>query len=473
MSYNGTGIYTLPGAQLINGEVVSATENNQFRNDVATALNTAWTRDGQAPATSNIPMANHKFTGLLPGTENGDSVCYEQVTSDVDITGGTIDGAVIGASNPDDATFNNVTVNTGFTSGFPVAGIVETTEGGFKFPDGTIQTSAAFYEEPGWTYFTTSGTFIVPNNVNKIRAYAIGAGGAGGTSVLNVGAGGGGGGGGCAFGDIAVSPGDSITVNISSGVATVTKDGTNLLVANNGSNGAAGNGTRLGGAGGTATKDASVSNGGAYTGGSGGKGGYNYSGYAAGGGGGSTGSPLGNGYPGGDAYDGGSAGGGGGGGIGGAGGNGGVTGGPAGAGGGGGGGAGGRGANATTNILANGGGAGGAATDNVNSIPGVGRSFANRFADPMLRHAVFGSIGSWSHLYPIFTNQGPGAGGSGCTDRGNAGDFGGGGGRAGLGGFMGGCGGGAAHPSYGGGAGGADYNGASGSGGGAIVLIYV
>lgn len=90
MSYNGSGVYTLPGAQLVNGAVVSATENNTFRNDVATALNTAWTRDGQAPATANIPMNSHKFTGLSAGTSDGDSVRYEQVTSDVAITGGTI-----------------------------------------------------------------------------------------------------------------------------------------------------------------------------------------------------------------------------------------------------------------------------------------------------------------------------------------------------------------------------------------------
>lgn len=108
MSYNGTGVYTLPGSQLVNGEVVSATENNQFRNDVASALNTAWTRDGQAPATSNIPMANHKFTGLLPGTENGDSVCFEQVTSNVNITGGTINGVVIGGDSPVDGTFEGL-----------------------------------------------------------------------------------------------------------------------------------------------------------------------------------------------------------------------------------------------------------------------------------------------------------------------------------------------------------------------------
>jgi hypothetical protein len=74
-------VYTLPGAQLANGEIVSATEQNQFRNDVATALNTAWTRDGQAPATANIPMGSHKFTGLAAGTGNGDSVRFEQLVS--------------------------------------------------------------------------------------------------------------------------------------------------------------------------------------------------------------------------------------------------------------------------------------------------------------------------------------------------------------------------------------------------------
>lgn len=78
MSYNGNGIYTLPGAQLVNGEIVSATENNNFRNDVASALNTAWTRDGQAPATGNIPMANHKFTGMMIGSDATDSITLGQ-----------------------------------------------------------------------------------------------------------------------------------------------------------------------------------------------------------------------------------------------------------------------------------------------------------------------------------------------------------------------------------------------------------
>ena len=79
--FNGSGVYTLPGSQLANGATVSASENNQFRNDVAAALNVAWTRDGQAPATANIPMGNHKFTGLAAGTGAGDSVRYEQLPS--------------------------------------------------------------------------------------------------------------------------------------------------------------------------------------------------------------------------------------------------------------------------------------------------------------------------------------------------------------------------------------------------------
>lgn len=79
MSFNGAGVYTLPGAQLANGATVSATENNQFRNDVATALNVAWTRDGQAPATSDIPMGSHKLTGLANGTVSGDALHYGQI----------------------------------------------------------------------------------------------------------------------------------------------------------------------------------------------------------------------------------------------------------------------------------------------------------------------------------------------------------------------------------------------------------
>lgn len=81
MSYNGSGVYSLPGAALANGETVSASEHNTFRNDVATAFNVAWTRDGQSSASADIPMNSHKFTGLAAGTTAGDSVRFEQLPS--------------------------------------------------------------------------------------------------------------------------------------------------------------------------------------------------------------------------------------------------------------------------------------------------------------------------------------------------------------------------------------------------------
>lgn len=109
MSYNGSGVYTLPGAQLVNGAVVSATEINEFRNDVASALNTAWTRDGQAPATDDIPMGNNKLTGLAVATNTGDALSYgnDATVSDLIVNGdfsATGDGTIGGALSIDEIT---------------------------------------------------------------------------------------------------------------------------------------------------------------------------------------------------------------------------------------------------------------------------------------------------------------------------------------------------------------------------------
>lgn len=336
-----------------------------------------------------------------------------------------------------------------------------------------------------WTLATSSTTYTVPSGVTSIRAYAIGAGGNGGytrygSSTAGGSGGGGGGGGGCAYGDIAVTPGQTVTVTISNGVATVSYGGTTLLTANKGGDGS--NGYAIdnmnppsggaGGAGGTATKHASVTNGGAYTGGAGGNGGnglyqYGWSYYGGSGGGGSAASPLGVGGAGGTGSNNSQSyiGGGGGGGIGGAGGNGYYT-----ENSGGGGGAGGAGGTSTAGAGSAGGGAGGAASG---TTAGAGRYFYNYYTDPLLATATAdGSTGM------------PGAGGSGIgtsvTSFPNGGLFGGGGGTASggaTGGLLGG-GGGSKNASgvvggnggYGGGGGGGVSS--TGTGGGAIVLIY-
>lgn len=81
MPFNGSGTYVLPNPQLISGETISATENNQTRNDLATALTNCVTRDGQSPATSNLPMGGNRITNLAIGTVGSDASTVGQVQS--------------------------------------------------------------------------------------------------------------------------------------------------------------------------------------------------------------------------------------------------------------------------------------------------------------------------------------------------------------------------------------------------------
>ncbi len=75
--------------------------------------------------------------------------------------------------------YGNVGVGTSVpTSKFTVAGMIESQSGGFKFPDGTIQTSAikdpalsAFQKELHLDSGNTSGSFDVPNNKRLVIEY--------------------------------------------------------------------------------------------------------------------------------------------------------------------------------------------------------------------------------------------------------------------------------------------------------------
>lgn len=335
-----------------------------------------------------------------------------------------------------------------------------------------IQSSSAPYvnrHDKLWSA-TTSSTFTVPAGVSGIRAYVIGKGGDGFGST-SLGASASGAGGGIAYGDIAVTPGEDVTITISAGVCTLTYDGIDLLIANPGSNASFG----TGGTGGTASKHASVENGGAYSGGNG---------ATQAPGGASAGSPLGTGKN--SIVSAGSGGAG--------------IGGEGGAGGAGGGGAGGAGGSN--------GPSGGAGGPSVGDRPGPSRALHQRFTDPLLRHAVAPGVGRAAagmttangHLS---LSAGPGAGGGGIngnhantpTAAGAGGDFGGGGGintsnsaptgtYAGPGGILGG--GGGAYSSVtgstayggnggiGGGGGGATgvSSGVAGTGGSAAALIF-
>ena len=85
MPFNGSGTYTLPaGNPVTTGTTISSTTTNSTNSDIATALSNCVTRDGQSPATANLPLGGFKVTGLAAGTSNGDSVRYEQLSAVID-----------------------------------------------------------------------------------------------------------------------------------------------------------------------------------------------------------------------------------------------------------------------------------------------------------------------------------------------------------------------------------------------------
>lgn len=376
-----------------------------------------------------------------------------------------------GGTGATSLTANNVLLGNG-TSAVQV--VAPGSSGNVLTSNGTTWQSSALPSSTAktWTAFTSSGTYTVPSGVTSIRAYAFGKGGNGGGFY-------GGGGGGCAYGDIAVTSGQVVTITISGGVAEVRTSSNLRLQANPGEDG---NITPGSAAGGTASFFAGVSPGFARTGGT-----------AVNQGGASSGSPIGNGFTG---YGGGA----------GWGGQGGFN--TTYAGGGGGGAGGGGGDGQSNSCPGAGGGAGSAATLN---LPGRARDpVAEAWTDPLLiALGIYGNggagAGSTSYANSSGASAPNGGGGGGAVPpgfnsnlgygRGGHGGAGGGGGcgcssstsgtgQGGNGGFGGGGGGcfdytGSGSTTRGGnggyGGGGAGASGAGqipGTGGAAIVLIY-
>ena len=82
--YNGSGTYTLTAGQpVVAGTDILDSTFNTLTADLATALSTCVTRDGQSPPTTNLPMGSFKLTGLAAGTAAGHSVRFEQLQTGV------------------------------------------------------------------------------------------------------------------------------------------------------------------------------------------------------------------------------------------------------------------------------------------------------------------------------------------------------------------------------------------------------
>jgi len=80
MSYNGSGTFAIntAGNPVVTGTAISSTSFNGTMTDIASGLSNAITRDGQSPATANLPMGSNKITGLANGTATTDSATFGQ-----------------------------------------------------------------------------------------------------------------------------------------------------------------------------------------------------------------------------------------------------------------------------------------------------------------------------------------------------------------------------------------------------------
>ena len=84
MAFNGSGTYVLTAGQpVVAGTDILDSTFNTLTADLATALSTCVTRDGQSPPTTNLPMGSFKLTGLAAGTAAGHSVRFEQLQTGV------------------------------------------------------------------------------------------------------------------------------------------------------------------------------------------------------------------------------------------------------------------------------------------------------------------------------------------------------------------------------------------------------
>lgn len=86
MPYDGNGVYTpasSPGYPAIANTPILAAQFNAVIIDIASALSSVVTRDGQSPATSNLSMAGNKLVNLGNGTATGDAVNFGQMGTDI------------------------------------------------------------------------------------------------------------------------------------------------------------------------------------------------------------------------------------------------------------------------------------------------------------------------------------------------------------------------------------------------------
>lgn len=92
MAFNGSGTFSRLYSWVVdavNGIYISSTRMDAEMDGFATGLSNCITRDGQSPATADIPMGGKKITGLAAGTLPTDAANVGQIVSSEWVTDAT------------------------------------------------------------------------------------------------------------------------------------------------------------------------------------------------------------------------------------------------------------------------------------------------------------------------------------------------------------------------------------------------
>lgn len=89
MAFNGSGVFVVnsTGQPVVTGTTILASVFNAYTADVATALSNCVTRDGQSPATANLPMGTFRHTGVGNAVARTDYAAAGQAQDSAFLTG--------------------------------------------------------------------------------------------------------------------------------------------------------------------------------------------------------------------------------------------------------------------------------------------------------------------------------------------------------------------------------------------------
>ena len=121
MPFNGSGTFNSPPSTFnpaVLGSPADTNDWNAHRADIDAGLTNVITRDGQSPATANIPFGGNRITGLGAGTSGNDGATVAQTSSDstknmdiaFSVASNALTAALKGADGNDPSATNPVSI---------------------------------------------------------------------------------------------------------------------------------------------------------------------------------------------------------------------------------------------------------------------------------------------------------------------------------------------------------------------------